>query len=90
MSGASNSVLTLTLCSASISNTKISAVDVASDGTSSLNSSYFTTSGNGPFSTDHDAAGYPRIDTTGDGSSIIFTVSERYERLSFHATRFPE
>ncbi|KAF8915800.1 hypothetical protein CPB85DRAFT_1291849 [Mucidula mucida] len=72
---------------ASINKTSIDAVNVASDGSSSLNS-YFTTFGNGPFSTDHDATGYPRIDTTGDGSKIMFEFSSASALFVYGTTNY--
>ncbi|KAG7096724.1 hypothetical protein E1B28_004137 [Marasmius oreades] len=60
---------------ASIKETTVPAVTANSDGSSFLNSAAFQTSGGGTFNTNHDAQGYPRVDTNNAGSSIIFHFS---------------
>lgn len=60
--------------SSTLQNSTIDAVITAADGTSSL-STFFDTSGNGPFDTGHDASGYSRVDTDGAGGTISLTFT---------------
>ncbi|KAG7449415.1 uncharacterized protein BT62DRAFT_917966 [Guyanagaster necrorhizus] len=73
--------------SATITDTKHLAIDVASDGSTSLDS-FFTTNGNGPFNTNHDAQGYSRIDTTGKGSKILFSFSSASAVFVYGSTNY--
>lgn len=72
---------------ATITDTKHSAINVASDGSASLDS-FFTTNGNGPFNTNHDAQGYSRIDTTGAGSKILFSFSSASAVFVYGSTNY--
>lgn len=65
----------LIFLSSTITNKKINAVDVASDGSSSMDP-FFSTSGTGPFNTDHDVSGYSRLDTNGAGGIISFKTND--------------
>ncbi|KAK0206760.1 hypothetical protein DFS33DRAFT_1381855 [Desarmillaria ectypa] len=72
---------------ATITDTKHLAIDVTSDGSTSLDT-FFTTNGNGPFNTNHDAQGYSRIDTTGEGSKILFSFSSASAVFVYGSTNY--
>lgn len=72
---------------ATIKNTTHTAINIASDGSTSLDS-FFTPNGNGPFNTDHDPQGYSRIDTTGAGSEISFSFSSASAVFVYGSTNY--
>ncbi|KAK0461922.1 uncharacterized protein EV420DRAFT_1640223 [Desarmillaria tabescens] len=72
---------------ATITDTIHLAIDVTSDGSASLDP-FFTTNGNGPFNTNHDAQGYSRIDTTGAGSKISFSFSSASAVFVYGSTNY--
>lgn len=73
---------------ARITDTNHTAINVASNGSASLDSFFKTNPNNGQFNFDHDAQTYSRIDTTGAGSTISFSFSSASAVLVYGTTNY--